>query len=137
MVWKIDGPMGNESGKIKWEIVQWTRGRGLDLGSGIAKTYPHFIGFDNRKDQTLFNMPVNPDVWVESASDLHMFASGSMDFVFSSHLLEHIPLERTDPRTCPDPIQRALAERMIVEKHSALDALKEWMRVLKREGYLV
>lgn len=137
MVWKIDGPMGNESGKIKWEIVKWTRGRGLDLGSGIAKTYPHFIGVDNRKDQTLFNMPVNPDVWVESAADLHMFASGSMDFIFSSHLLEHIPLERTDPRTFPDPIQRALAERMIIEKHSALDALKEWMRVLKREGYLV
>jgi ADP-heptose:LPS heptosyltransferase/predicted SAM-dependent methyltransferase len=137
MVWKIDGPMGNESGKIKWEIVKWTRGRGLDLGSGIAKTYPHFIGVDNRKDQTLFNHPINPDVWVESAADLSMFASGSLDFVFSSHLLEHIPLERVDPRKFPDPIQRALAEKMIIEKHSALDALKEWMRVLKREGYLV
>ena len=137
MVWKIDGPMGNESGKVKWEIVKWTRGRGLDLGSGIQKTFPHFIGVDNRKDQTLFNHPINPDVWVESAAELPMFASGSMDFVFSSHLLEHIPLERQDPRSFPDPIQRALAEKMIIEKHTALEALKEWMRVLKRDGYLI
>lgn len=137
MVWKIDGPLGNESGKIKWEIVKWTRGRGLDLGCGLQKTFPHFIGVDNGKDRTLFNQPINADVWVESAADLPMFASGSMDFVFSSHLLEHIPLERTDPRTFTDVIQRALAERMIIEKHSALDALKEWFRVLKHDGYLV
>jgi ADP-heptose:LPS heptosyltransferase/predicted SAM-dependent methyltransferase len=137
MVWKIDGPLGNESGKIKWEITKWTRGRGLDLGCGLQKTYPHFIGVDNGKDRQLFGQAVNADVWVESAADLPMFASGSMDFVFSSHLLEHIPLERTDPRTFPDPIQRALAEKMIIEKHTALEALKEWLRVLKNDGYLV
>ena len=90
MVWKIDGPLGNESGKIKWEIVKWTRGRGLDLGCGMQKTFPHFIGVDSGKDRALFNHPVNADIWVESAAELPMFASGSMDFVFSSHLLEHI-----------------------------------------------
>ena len=137
MVWKIDGPLGNESGKIKWEIVKWTRGRGLDLGCGQQKTFPHFIGVDSGKDRVLFNHAINADVWVESAASLPMFASGSMDFVFSSHLLEHIPLEPQDPRRFTDPIQRALADRMIVEKHTAQDALKEWMRVLKKDGYLV
>ena len=137
MVWTIDGPLGNESGKVKWEITKWTRGRGLDLGCGIQKTYPHFIGVDSGKDRILFGQPINADVWVESAADLPMFASGSMDFVFSSHLLEHIPLERNDPRKLPDPIQRALAEKMIIEKHTALEALKEWLRVIKVDGYLV
>jgi ADP-heptose:LPS heptosyltransferase/predicted SAM-dependent methyltransferase len=137
MVWKIDGPLGNESGKIKWEIVKWTRGRGLDLGCGMQKTFPHFIGVDSGKDQALFNHPVNADIWVESAADLPMFASGSMDFVFSSHLLEHIPLERLEPKKDADPVKRALAERMIVEKHTAGEALKEWLRVLKTDGYLI
>lgn len=137
MVWDINGPMGNESGKIKWEIVKWTRGRGLDLGSGIAKTYPHFIGVDNRKDAVLFNHPINPDVPVATAAELPMFASGSMDFVFSSHLLEHFPLTKRDPRSYPTALQRQIAEKMLIETHTAGDALKEWMRVIKREGFLV
>ena len=36
MSWNINDPQGNESGKIKWEIVPYTRGRGLDLGCGVA-----------------------------------------------------------------------------------------------------
>ena len=137
MTWKIDGPQGNESGKIKWEIVKWTRGRGLDLGSGIQKTFPHFIGVDNGKDGTLFGHPINPDVRVTTAAELPMFASGSMDFVFSSHLLEHFPLTYDDPRKWSNPMARALAERMLIEKNTATDALREWMRVIKRDGYLV
>jgi ADP-heptose:LPS heptosyltransferase/predicted SAM-dependent methyltransferase len=137
MVWKVDGPQGNESGKVKWEIVRWTRGRGLDLGCGMQKTFPHFIGVDSGKDGVLFGHPINPDVRVQSAAELPMFASGSMDFVFSSHLLEHFPLTPDDPRKWPNPIARAMAEKMIIEKHTALEALREWLRVLKRGGYLV
>jgi ADP-heptose:LPS heptosyltransferase/predicted SAM-dependent methyltransferase len=137
MTWSIDGPQGNESGKIKWDIVPYTRGRGLDLGCGYQKTFPHFIGVDNRKDALLFGAPINPDVQVQSAADLPMFASGSMDFVFSSHLLEHIPLERHDPRQFTEPMQRAIAEKLLTEKFTAVEALREWMRIIKREGYLV
>lgn len=113
MTWRNDDPPGNESGKIKWEIVRWTRGKGLDLGCGMWKTYPHFIGVDNRLDEQLFNQPIKPDVTVQSAEKLDIFASQSMDFVFSSHLLEHI------------------------EPDSVAPALKEWMRVIKNRGYLV
>lgn len=112
MTWTIDGPTGNESGKVKWEIVRWTRGRGLDLGCGVHKTYPHFIGVDNRKDTALFGQPINPDIVVETAEKLDVFASGSMDFVFSSHLLEHIEYLQV-PAT-----------------------LKEWMRVIRPGGFL-
>lgn len=113
MTWRSDDPTGNESGKIKWEIVKWTRGRGLDVGAGMWKTYPHFIGVDNKTDEMRLNQPIKPDVVVDTGAKLDMFASGSMDFVFSSHLLEHF-----DPEDVPA-------------------ALKEWMRVIKSRGYLV
>lgn len=113
MTWRADGIPGNESYKIRWEIVKWTRGRGLDLGSGVAKTYSHWIGVDNKKDTALFGQPINPDITIETAERLELFASQSMDFVFSSHLLEHI------------------------EPAKVADTLKEWMRVIKPKGYLV
>ena len=137
MVWDINAPQGSESAKIKWDIVPYTRGRGLDLGCSIQKTFPHFIGVDNRKDATLFNHPINPDVTVQSASELPMFASGSMDFVLASHLLEHIPLEKHDPREFTDPMQRAIAARLLTETRTVTEALREWMRVIRREGYLI
>lgn len=117
MVWKIDDPQGAESHKIKYEIVPYTRGRGLDLGCGIWKTYPHFIGVDNLKQwgstpSPSYEMAVKMNIDVVTDCDnLEMFASGSMDFVFSSHLLEHIK--------------------------DAEKALKEWWRVVKIGGHLV
>ena len=113
MVWKVTDPQCNESAKIKWEIVQYTRGKGLDLGCGIDKLYQHWIGVDNKKDESLFGIPIKCDIQVDSAERLPLFASGSFDFVFSSHLLEHIEPERVT------------------------GALKEWMRVIKAKGYLV
>lgn len=112
MTWRIDDPQGNEGAKISWEIVQYTRGRGLDLGCGPRKTYAHWISVDNGQDSRLFNHQINPDVRVETAEDLSLFASGSMDFVFSSHLLEHIDYERVP------------------------DTLREWMRVIKTGGHM-
>ena len=47
MVWNINDPQGNEAAKVKYEIVEFTRGSGLDLGCGPFKLYPHFIGVDN------------------------------------------------------------------------------------------
>lgn len=105
MPWSKDIPQGYESLKIKYEIVKYTRGRGLDLGCGLQKPFPHFIGMDDGRYS-----PNIPDV-VGDVTDLSMFSDGSMDFVFSSHCLEHI--ENTKA------------------------ALAEWWRVLKHGGYLV
>lgn len=110
MAWRKDDPCGNEAGKIVWELVPYTRGRGLDLGCGPSKAFPHFIGVDNYTDKQLFGIDMKPDV-VSSCERLDVFGSASMDFVFSSHLLEHI------------------------KDHGA--ALKEWWRLIKPGGYLV
>lgn len=110
MVWSIENSRGFESKKIKWEIVPYTRGRGLDLGCGREKTFPHFISVDNGSHAS-FGWNINPDISVESCEKLDMFASQSMDFVFSSHLLEHI--------------------------QDTSKALKEWWRIIKPGGFLV
>lgn len=113
MGWKASDPQGNESAKVRWELVQYTRGRGLDVGCGPHKAFPHMIGCDSGKDMHLFGIPMKPDVWITDAGKLEMFASRSMDFVYSSHTLEHIEPERV------------------------AEVLGEWWRVLKESGYLV
>lgn len=102
---------GDEAGKVKFEIVQYTRGLGLDIGCGPYKAFPHFIGVDSRKDTELFGIQMEPDNVVDDASCLPQVASGKLDFVFSAHLLEHI------------------------EDYRA--ALAEWWRVIKVGGHLV
>lgn len=111
MVWRPSDPQGNESGKVRWEIVPYTRGKGLDLGCGPHKAFPHFTGVDSCKDTELFGIDMKPDVVVDTCERLEGIDDGSQDFVFSSHLLEHI------------------------EDYRA--ALKEWWRVVKDDGYLV
>ena len=113
MVWRREDPQGDEAGKIRWELVKWTRGRGLDIGCGPQKAFPHFIGVDNNIDASLFGIQARPDVWIEDAQDLRLFASEQYDFAFSSHLLEHIPFE------------------------NVVKTLKEWLRVIKIGGYLI
>ena len=111
MAWRLEDPQGNEAAKIKYEIVPYTRGQGLDIGCGPFKAFPHFIGVDNGHHAKEFGWEIKPDVSCVDATKLTMFASQSMDFVFSSHLLEHIQDTRK--------------------------ALKEWWRVIKPGGYLV
>lgn len=111
MVWRRTDPQGNESAKIKWDIVPYTRGRGLDLGCGPKKAFDHFTGVDNKHHAAQFGWEIHPDITVETCEKLDLFADKSMDFVFSSHLLEHI--EQFE------------------------DALREWWRVVKVGGYLV
>ena len=110
MVWRADAPQLHESMKMLWELVPYTSGLGLDLGCGPSKTFPHFIGVDNRKDTQLFGIQMNPDMTVPTCEKMPFFASEGWDFVFSSHLLEHI------------------------EDHAS--ALAEWWRLIKVGGHL-
>jgi ADP-heptose:LPS heptosyltransferase/predicted SAM-dependent methyltransferase len=110
MVWRKDDPTGNESRKIVWEVTPYLRGRGIDLGAGDFKVLPHVMSVDNCH-HNCFGYNIKPDVYVQDAADLSVFASQSMDFVYSSHLLEH--MEKPD------------------------ECLKEWYRLVKPGGYLV
>jgi ADP-heptose:LPS heptosyltransferase len=115
-------PVQGNSLKIKYRIVPYTRGRGLDLACGVAKTWPHFIGVDNYLDwngrinhpeiepAVRFSLRMSIDV-VEDAFDLKIISGASMDFVLASHILD-------------------LARK-------PKDALREWWRVIKQGGYLI
>lgn len=105
-MWLPDDVQGNEAAKIKYEIVRWTRGRGLDLGCGSYKAFHHFIGVDIRPYDGN-----GPNFITDCSNDLSPFADESMEFVFSSHLLEHI----VDTET----------------------ALREWWRTIAVGGYLI
>lgn len=110
MTWDINAPYKPESQKIIWEVAEYLRGKGLDVGAGTFKVFPHVISVDNGH-HAAFNHVIKPDVKVDDAVDLSIFGSQSMDFVYSSHLLEHI---EDYPR-----------------------ALKEWWRLVKQGGYMV
>jgi predicted SAM-dependent methyltransferase len=112
VTWRADGPQGNESAKVRWELVPYMSGRVLDLGCGPYKTFPHFIGVDNGHHDAAFGWQNKADIIVPSCEKLDLFADESCDMVFSSHLLEHIPYENVQA------------------------TLTEWMRVLKRGGHL-
>jgi len=113
MVWRSEDPQGSEAHKIRWELPQWTRGKVLDVGCGPAKPFDHFIGVDNNVDAHLFGIQARPNIFIQDAGKLDIFAGNSFDSVFSSHLLEHIEPERVP------------------------EVLKEWWRLLKVGGYLV
>ena len=114
MTWKADAPQGRESMKTRRRAVPFTRGTGLDVGCGEGKFMEteFVIGIDSGKDVQMFNKAVNAQL-IMDCKDLSRFASGAFDFVFSSHLLEHMP------------------------KNEASNVLREWLRVCRIGGNLV
>lgn len=111
MAWSESAPKGFESAKIKYEVLPYLARGGLDIGCGPAKVWPHLIGLDSGKESELFGIPMRPDVFIRDAASLGIFASGSADAVFSSHVLEHIQDWQA--------------------------TLREWWRLVKVGGYLV
>ena len=67
---------------VKYEIVPYTRGLGLDVGIGKLKAYRHFITVRKRGDELVpAEAPV--DHWVEDwHTALASFEDGKLDFVF-------------------------------------------------------
>lgn len=110
MTWRADAPQGNESHKVRFDVLPYLH-NGLDIGCGPAKVWPHLLGIDSGRDTALFGIPVRPDLIVKDASRITMLADGCVQSVFSSHLLEHI------------------------DDHVA--ALREWWRLIQPGGFLV
>ena len=82
MTWSLETSRGNESAKIRWEALPYTRGAGLDIGCGPWKAFRHAIGIDGDKHDGV--------QLVMDGTNLAIFADGKFDFVFSSHFLEHV-----------------------------------------------
>lgn len=109
MVWRATDPEGSESKKIVWEVAPYLKGKGVDLGAGTFRILPQAIAVDSGEHAQTFGHPFMADLRMD-CSKLDLFASQSLDFVYSSHLLEHIDDTKA--------------------------ALKEWWRVVKYGGVL-
>lgn len=86
MVWSKEGPADFESDKIAAFVIPYTRGHGLDVGCGMRKVWPGVIGVDNNN---VFSV-TDADIRMEG-TDLSIFGEGSLDFIYSSHMLEDLP----------------------------------------------
>ena len=73
----------SETAKCRGRLLRFCDGKGLDLGCGDEKICDQATGVDWRKTPAV-------DV-VGSVDDLRWVADRSLDYIFSSHLLEHLP----------------------------------------------
>ena len=91
--------MWNEENKY---TIGYCYGLGLDVGCGNRTLMPNMITVDNWADGADYKM---------EADNLHEFKDKMFDFVYASHVLEHLK--------------------------SPLEAIEEWLRVVKVGGYVI
>ena len=114
MTFSVTANQGLEVVKTRWRAVPYTGGKGLDLGCGKEKLFDteFCTGLDSGRDNELFGHVINANI-KQDVRNLAQFASGQQDYIFSSHVLEHIPYAEVP------------------------GVLREWMRVLKTGGRLI
>lgn len=101
---------GGEVSKCRDRLAQYCVGDGLDVGCGGRETDIRFYE-ENKITPTAIGIDLSRTNLQGKADDLYWFTDECMDYVFSSHLLEHL--------------------------RYPWNALDEWFRVLKPGGFLV
>lgn len=101
---------GAEVDKCRDRLSKYCVGNGLDIGCGGINADTRFYQ-ENKIVPTAIGVDLARTNLTGRAGNLYWFADECLDYVFSSHLLEHLP----EPQL----------------------ALEEWFRVLRKGGYLV
>lgn len=101
MTWHPETSRGREAQKIAPWAIPYLEGRGFDIGCGDQRVVPWATGIDLNR-----SADINGD-----GRDLSQVADRSLDFIFSSHFIEHVADYET--------------------------ALAEWWRCIKVGGHLV
>ena len=104
-MWSLKTSKGYEAKKCRYRVVSYCRGLGLDLGCGDEKIVPTALGIDFASNKAELRLDLS------SPNALGLFATGSLDYIFSSHTLEDL--------------------------WDTEGTLKEWWRVIKAGGYLI
>jgi SAM-dependent methyltransferase len=74
------------------QVIRFTKGVGIDIGCGLNKIHSAAIGIDFQLGDKDFGYPFGANIKVAKNKDwlpLPWFKDESLDFVFSSHCLEH------------------------------------------------
>jgi hypothetical protein len=103
-------PCISETSTVRQEVVAYCQGNGVDIGYGGDPVVPTAITIDQPPPYTP-HLGSQPQNLMGDGADLRWFKDNSLDYVYSSHLIEDF--EETAP------------------------VLKEWLRVLKPGGYMV
>ena len=99
----------SETSKCRDSLARFCKGDGVDLGFGGDPIVPHAICMD--MPSTYANYEDNVQHLHGDARNLYWFADDSLDFLYSSHLLEDF--------------------------EDTSKVLKEWLRVIKPGGLLI
>lgn len=99
----------NEALQVKWDLLPYINGQGLDLGCGDARPHDWFVGVDIRAGTS----QLGPNLIYDATKLNGMFADGSQDFIFSSYLLNELPREQWP------------------------QILAGWWRLIREDGYLI
>jgi len=92
------------------EVIKYTKGVGIEVGCGLNKIHTAAIGINIIITDADYGYPYGAQIKADGIS-LPWFSDNSLDYVFSSHCLEHF--------------------------YEPEKALAEWTRILKVGGYLV
>lgn len=103
----------SETAKYRHLVIDYCNGCGADIGCGREKIRPEAIGVDliPAKYRIYASEPRSPVACIEIDGTSLPFVDVSLDYLFSSHLLEDFA--------------------------DWMPLLREWWRVLKRGGHLV
>ena len=99
----------SETSKCRQSLSRFCVGDGLDVGYGGDPIVPHAICMDLPEAYARYENHVQH--LHGDATDLRWFRDGTLDFIYSSHVLEDF--ENTEP------------------------VLTEWLRVIRSGGHLV
>ena len=92
------------------EVIKYTKGDGVEIGCGLNKIHTSAIGINIVLSNMDFGYPFGAQIKADG-SKLPWFSDDSLDYVFSSHCLEHL--------------------------YEPEKALQEWTRVIHIGGFLV
>lgn len=67
---------------VRFGIVRYTRGKGMDIGRGEFKAFPHFVGVREKGDTEIVHPQVKADFEVDSFYSMEDFVDGELDFIF-------------------------------------------------------
>jgi SAM-dependent methyltransferase len=100
----------SETNKHRDIFLPFCVGNGLDIGFGGTPIVDTAICFDLPEGKRYSFVGESPQHLSGSADDLYMFKDNSLDYVYSSHLIEDF--------------------------EDTKKVLEEWLRVIKHNGYL-
>ena len=92
------------------EVIEYTKGVGIEVGCGLNKIHTAAVGINIVLTDSDYGYPFGAQIKADGIS-LPWFSDNSLDYVFSSHCLEHF--------------------------YEPERALNEWTRIIKVGGYLV